>query len=206
MANHYLKELLTPSVRVAQLESYGRGYAVPEGSAPEPLGGREIEFIATRDSFYLATLSESGWPYVQHRGGLPGFLRALSPRVLGFADYKGNRQLLSVGHLKVNNKASLFLMNYAARERLKILGHIRVVQAEEEPELTARLIDPASEKVTERYFLIDVVSYDWNCPKYITPRFTSAEVETYAGPLKQRITELEAELSELKAKTNNEKI
>jgi len=117
-----------------------------------------------------------------------------SPTRLAFADYKGNRQMLSAGNLAANDRVALFLMDYPRRERLKILGHARVEDARHHPELAAQLAGPAARALVERLFLIDVLSFDWNCPKYITPRFTAAEVEATVAPLKRRIAELEAQL------------
>jgi len=147
--------------------------------------------IQSRDSFYMATISENGWPYIQHRGGRPGFLHVVNPTRLAFADYKGNRQLLSTGNLAVNDRVCLFLIDYRQRTRLKILGHARVEDARKHPELVAQLAEPEIRRFVERVFLIDVVSFDWNCPKYITPRYTAAEVDQVVAPLKRRIAELE---------------
>ena len=141
-----------------------------------------------------ATITESGWPYIQHRGGPQGFLRVISPTQLAFADYKGNRQMLSTGNLAANDRVALFLMDYPRRERLKILGHARVEDARQHAELVAKLAEPEVHRLAERLFFIEVISFDWNCPKYITPRYTAAEVEKADEPLKQRIAELEAQL------------
>ena len=154
----------------------------------------EAQFIAARDSFYLSTVSESGWPYVQHRGGQPGFLHVVNPTTLAFADYKGNRQMLSTGNLAVNDRVCLFLMDYPQRTRLKILGHARVEDARQHPELVAQFAAPGLQRIVERVFLIEIVSFDWNCPKYITPRYTAPQVEEAIAPLRQRIAKLEAQL------------
>ena len=199
MAARYLTELLTGDVLAAQEQAYGRRMrpGSREGVEADELGPDEIGFIARRDSFYLGTVSENGWPYVQHRGGPPGFLRVLGGRSLGFADLKGNRQLVSTGNLAGNDRVSLFLMDYPARERLKILGHARVVDARAEPDLANRLAPaPELRNRVERFYLIDVVGFDWNCPAYITPRFTASEVEEYAKSLKDRVAELEKQLAE----------
>jgi predicted pyridoxine 5'-phosphate oxidase superfamily flavin-nucleotide-binding protein len=196
MAQKFLELTFTPAVQAAQARQFGRSVRLPEGAPPDALTDDEIDFIQSRDSFYLATVSETGWPYVQHRGGAPGFLRVLSPSQLGFADYQGNRQLLSTGNLSVNDRVSLFLMDYPHRTRLKILGHARVLDAGEHPDLVEKLAEPAARPITERLMLIDVVGYDWNCPKYITPRYTAAEVEHAAAPLRARIAELEAQLAQ----------
>ena len=133
---------------------------------------------------------------MQHRGGQPGFLRVVDEHTLAFADYAGNRQLLSTGNLAVNDKAALFLMDYPNRTRLKILGHARAVDAREHPELVTQLAEPRMRSQVERLFFIDVISFDWNCPKHITPRYTAAEVESAVAPLRQRIAELEAQLAQ----------
>lgn len=189
-----MQTMLTPSVRAAEEKYYGRYAVVVSAPEVDPLTDEERIFIEARDSFYMATITENGWPYVQHRGGRPGFLRVISPTQLAFADYKGNRQLLSTGNLAVNDRVALFLMDYPRRERLKILGHARVEDARQHPELVAQLTEPEARGLVERLFLIDVLSFDWNCPKYITPRYTADEIDTVVAPLKQRIAELEAQL------------
>jgi uncharacterized protein len=197
MAERFMQNVLTPSVLAAQEHHYGRRASV--GSAPErdPLTDEERAFIEARDSFYMATITESGWPYIQHRGGPRGFLRVVSPTRLAFADYKGNRQLLSTGNLAANDRAALFLMDYPRRERLKILGHVRVEDARQHSELVAELAEPEVHRLVERLFFLDVISFDWNCPQYITPRYTAAQVEEAVEPLRQRIAELEAQLKVL---------
>src|SRR5215470_15817227 len=151
-------------------------------------------FIRMRDSFYMATVTENGWPHIQHRGGRVGFLRVLNPHTLAFADYRGNRQMLSTGNLTANSRVALFLMDYAQRTRLKILGYGRVEDAREHPELVEQLAESQLHRIVERLFFIDVVAFDWNCPKYITPRYTAEEIEELIAPLKARIAELEAKL------------
>ncbi len=194
MAHKFLELAFTPAVARAQERFYGQSMAVGPAPSTDQLGLDEREFIATRDSFYLSTVSESGWPYVQHRGGKPGFLRVLGPSLLAFADYKGNRQMLSTGNLANNDRAALFLMDYPRRTRLKILGHVRIEDARERPDLVEQITRPDERRLVERVFLIDVVAYDWNCPKYITPRYTTDEVGELVAPLRQRIAELEAQL------------
>ncbi len=194
MAKRYLKTLLTPSVQAAQRQYYGRHAAIDDAPERDLLTSEEQAFIEARDSFYMATVTEDGWPYLQHRGGLPGFLRVLSASQLVFADYKGNRQMLSTGNLAVNDRVSLFLMDYPNRERLKILGHAQIKDAREHPALVQQLAEPEAHAFVERLCFIDILSYDWNCPKYITPRFTAAEVEMMVAPLRQHIAELEGQL------------
>jgi uncharacterized protein len=191
----YTANAFTDSVRKEQEHYYGAAQRVPNSApAQDQLTEDEAAFIAARDSFYMATISETGWPYIQHRGGKPGFLHVVSPTQLAFADYKGNRQMLSTGNLAVNDRVALFLMDYPHKERLKITGHARVEDARAHPELVARFAEADAQRLVERIFFIDVVSYDWNCPQHITPRYTMAEIEAYAAPLKQRIAELEAQL------------
>jgi len=195
MAGRYLELLFTPPVQAAQQHYYGRAMALPPQAERDALTADEIGYIRERDSFYLGSVSPTGWPYIQHRGGAPGFLHVLDPLRLAFADYKGNRQMISTGHFAENSRVSLFLMDYTQRQRLKILGHARVVDARDEPEVLAQLAAPDVRGLVERLFFVDVVSYDWNCAKYITPRFTRDEVAAAMAPLKARIAELEAQLA-----------
>jgi predicted pyridoxine 5'-phosphate oxidase superfamily flavin-nucleotide-binding protein len=194
MAHKYLELTISPAVLRAQERCYGRARPMKAAADHDPLGPDEQAFIAARDSFYLATVTESGWPYVQHRGGPPGFLRVLDPTTLAFADYQGNRQLISVGSLSADDRVSLFLMDYPNRVRLKILGRARVEDARARPDLMAQVAGDVPPERVERLILIDVVSFDWNCPKYITPRFTAAEVTAVVEPLQRRIADLEAQL------------
>ncbi len=198
MATKYLDMTFTESVRRAQTQYYGKAGKIVGASDQDLLGQAEAEFIAARDSFYLGSISESGWPYIQHRGGPRGFLRVINKAMLAFADYKGNRQLLTTGNVSVNGRVSLFLMDYKNRERLKILGHARVEDARAYPELVAQLADPNMQANVERLVFIDVVSFDWNCPKYITPRYSVAEVEEIVNPLRTQIVELEAQIRTVK--------
>jgi predicted pyridoxine 5'-phosphate oxidase superfamily flavin-nucleotide-binding protein len=183
MAAKFQNITSTETVRRAQEHYYGQSQhreGTPENDA---LTDDEVRFIQTRDSFYMATVSETGWPYIQHRGGEPGFLRVPGPTTLAFADYKGNRQLLTTGNLAASDKVALFLMDYPQRTRLKILGHARVEDAREHPELVAQWAGPEAHDKVERLFFIDVVSFDWNCPQYITPRYTMAELHAHVGEL-----------------------
>ena len=186
--------MLTPAVLAAQQHYYGRCATLAGALECDPLTDEEREFIAARNSFYLATVTQTGWPYVQHRGGKPGFLRVLDPTTLAFADFGGNRQMLSTGNLTANDKVALFLMDYPQRTCLKILGHARIEDARKYPELIQQLSDPEVHDLVERLFFIEVVSYDWNCPQYITPRYTAEEIQELVEPLKSHIAELEAKL------------
>ena len=205
MATKYLELMFTEAVRRAQTRYYGNAGHIAGAPERDLLSQAEIEFIAARDSFYLGTVNAQGWPYIQHRGGPRGFLKILDASTLAFADYKGNRQLLSTGNLAENDRVSLFLMDYQHRERLKILGHARVQDARRQPELAAQVADPQMRGSVERLVLIDVVSFDWNCPKYITPRYAIEDVEASAEPLKARIAELEAELHAVQTQRHSAK-
>jgi predicted pyridoxine 5'-phosphate oxidase superfamily flavin-nucleotide-binding protein len=177
MAAKFLNLTSTDTVQQAQRHYYGRSHDRVEMPENDPLTEDEIRFIQSRDSFYMGTVGETGWPYIQHRGGKPGFLRVLGPDRLAFADYKGNRQLLTTGNLAASDKVALFLMDYPERTRLKILGHARVEDAREHPELVAEWAEPEMQDKVERLFVVDVVSFDWNCPQYITPRYTVQEMK-----------------------------
>ncbi|MEL6168645.1 MAG: pyridoxamine 5'-phosphate oxidase family protein [Pseudomonadota bacterium] len=176
-------------------ETYAR---LADRPVPQEIGPDERGFIETRDSFYIASTSEGGWPYVQHRGGSAGFLQVTGPATLAFADYRGNRQFVTTGHVAADDRVALFLMDYPRRARLKILGHAKIVEAAEEPDL-ARDLTRDGDPAAERLVTIDVAALDWNCPKYITPRFTEAEIQALIGP---RLAEIEAENAALRARLN----
>lgn len=198
MGHRFAEIAFTPSVKAVQEQQGSRkSYTRFEGGDPvrHRLSAREAQFIAERDSFYMATVSETGWPYIQHRGGPRGFLRVLDEKTLGFADYSGNRQYISVGNLAGNDRVSLFLMDYANKARLKLLGRVRLV-APEDREQMVKLVEPDLETRVERGFLIDVEAFDWNCSQHITERFTLAEVEQATAALHNRIAELEAKLQQ----------
>jgi predicted pyridoxine 5'-phosphate oxidase superfamily flavin-nucleotide-binding protein len=195
MPNNFINLTVSDSVRQAQQHYYGSSQREPGAPERDVLTEDEIAFIQARDSFYLATVNESGWPYIQHRGGRAGFLRILNPQTLAFADYRGNRQMLSTGNLAANDRVALFLMDYPQRTRLKILGRARVEDVRQHPELGQQLAEPEVHRIVERLFFIEIVAFDWNCPKYITPRHTADEIEKLVAPLKRRIAELEAELN-----------
>jgi predicted pyridoxine 5'-phosphate oxidase superfamily flavin-nucleotide-binding protein len=195
MSDHFRALAFTSNVLAAQRDAYGAAQIADADAPPDALGEAEREFVASRDSFYLATVSETGWPYVQHRGGPPGFLRVLDAHTLAFADLRGNRQLLSVGNLASNDRVALFLMDYPGRRRLKILGHATRIDARVDRALAESLAPPGLKSRVERVIAIRVAGFDWNCPQHITPRFTEEEVLAYVEPLKRRIAELEARLA-----------
>ena len=191
MANGFLQTYFTRDVLDSQQKYFGRSQQNDAPIERDPLGAEEVEFITRRDSFYMATVNSDGWPYVQHRGGPAGFLRVLDAYTLGFADFRGNRQLVSTGNVISNDRVALFLMDYRQRERLKINGHVHVLDAREHTQLADGLAPPLLRAKTERIFLIETLSFDWNCSQYITPRYTSDEMETIVAALHTRIAELE---------------
>ncbi len=168
---------------------------MPPAPGPDELGAMEQVFIERRDSFYMASVTADGWPYVQHRGGPAGFLKVIDEHTLAFADLGGNRQLLTTGNLQGNHRVALFLMNYPKHERLKLLGHAEVLPAKDHAALAAE-VAPAdlAPRFVERVYRIRVTAFDWNCPKYITPRFTFEEIEKIAARLGKRVAGLEAAL------------
>lgn len=202
MAYKFLDITATPSVRAAQAANGSRG--VWEHFRGHRTFDRftddEAAFIAARDSFYMATVSESGWPYVQHRGGPPGFLKVVDEQTLGFADFRGNRQYISLGNIAADDRVALILVDYPNRARLKILAHMEARDLAAEPELAARLALPGYKAKLERAFLLHLETFDWNCPQHITPRFTMADIEPAVSTLRTRIAELEAENQALRAK------
>lgn len=204
MAKNFADIAFTDSVK-AQQEQYGsrQQYAQMDRLARgTTLTIAETEFIAARDGFYLATIGETGFPYVQFRGGPPGFLRVIDAKTLGYADFRGNRQYITVGNLDQNNRAALILMDYANRSRLKIYARIEVINAKDRPELMERLLVQGYDAKIERAMLLHVEAFDWNCPQHITPRFTMEEIQAMNAPIYEHIAKLEAELMRLKAQTN----
>lgn len=156
----------------------------------------EIAFIAARDSVYMATVSETGWPYVQHRGGAPGFLRVLDGRTLAFADYRGNRQYISLGNLATDNRVALILMDYPGRQRLKIYAEAEVKTLADDPALTASLTTARGRP--DGIIVLHLRAFDWNCPQHITPRFTESEIAAAVKPIRDRLLALEAENADLR--------
>lgn len=196
MGHRFADIAFTPAVRAMQ-DAMGSRKAYARLDGPEVshavLGEAEASFIAARDSVYMATVGETGWPYIQHRGGPAGFVRVLDETTIGFADFRGNRQYVSVGNIADNDRVSLFFMDYASRTRLKLLGRARAVDVSD-PVVADRLVVPGYRAHPERGILIDVEAFDWNCSQHITPRFSLAQVETATAPLRARIEELEGQL------------
>ncbi len=203
MTSRYAQLLFTPSVQRHQAEHGSRASYENMARGPreaDRLGEHEMTFAATRGSFYMASTGSTGWPYVQHRGGPPGFLRALDDRTLAFADYRGNKQYITTGNLDTDDRVSLILMDYPARARLKILGRARVVGPDRWP------APEEHRAVVERVVLIDVEAYDWNCPQHIEPRYTVAELEDRLAPIRERMALLERENARLRGEPAPERV
>jgi uncharacterized protein len=202
MAYDYLDLASTPAVRAAQ-EASGSGefWAKFKGDRPsDRFTEAERAFITERDGFYMATVSESGWPYVQHRGGPPGFIRVLDDKTLAIPDFRGNRQYISAGNLAADDRAALILMDYPNRRRLKIFAHVEARNLQADPELAAKLTLPAYRAKVERSLILHLAAFDWNCPQHITPRFSEAELAPALAPLRSRLEALESENRALRAR------
>ena len=199
MSHRFADIAFTPNVQQMQERHGSRAqYArMQAGGGPnDALGPREAEFLGQADSFYLATVGETGWPYVQHRGGPTGFVKVLSPTQIGFADFRGNVQYVSAGNAIHDDRVAIIVMDYKNRQRLKLLGHLRFVAvADADPGLVRQVELPGYRARVERVALIDIAAFDWNCPQHITQRYTLAQVEAAAQPLRDRIAELEARLA-----------
>ena len=160
----------------------------------------EAAFIEGLDTFFMATVSETGWPYVQHRGGPPGVLKLVDDKTLAFADYRGNRQYISVGNLAGDDRVSLILLDHPRRARLKIFARIEVVAVDADPALTALVTVPEYKANIERIMVLRLENFDWNCPQHITPRFSEREIGAALAPMHERLAQLEAENAALRAR------
>jgi predicted pyridoxine 5'-phosphate oxidase superfamily flavin-nucleotide-binding protein len=202
MGYGFLDIAVTPSVRAAQQQMGVDGlWSDFSGHRDfDSFSDNEAGFIAARDSFYMATVSETGWPYVQHRGGPQGFLKVVDERTLAFADYRGNRQYISTGNANANGRACLFLMDYPHKTRLKIYADVDIVALDADPALAQLVSMPGYKGKPERIFRLRLQAFDWNCPQHITPRYTEQEVSDAVGPLRARLAALEAENAALRAK------
>ena len=203
MAQNYRHTLFDEAVKAEQRRqgsraSYDKMDANADGT-PDTLTAKEIAFIGERDSFYLASVTADGWPYMQHRGGPAGFLRHIAGNRIGFADYRGNRQYISTANLTGNDRVSLFLMDYPNRDRLKLVGHAVSVELADDPAAVTALMPAGYRATPERAFFIDVIGWEWNCSQHITPRFTEAEISAAVRPMAAELNQLRAEIAALRA-------
>ena len=200
MTARYQQLAFTPNVKAEQTahgsrEHYEKYEGAPE--TPDPITEAEAAFIAARDSIYMATVGETGWPYLQHRGGPVGFVKVLDRHTLAIADFRGNRQYISIGNLKSDDRASLFFMDYANKHRLKALAHVKRANLTEAPELAEKLALPGYRAKVEHALIFTIAAYEWNCPAHITPRYSEAEIAPGIQDLHQQIALLQAEVKRL---------
>jgi len=204
MGHRFAEIAFTPAVR-AQQEAHGSRASYARFEDGPPRNGRfgpdEAGFVEARDGFYLASVGETGWPYVQFRGGPPGFVRVLDEGTLAWADFRGNRQYVSAGNLAGDGRVALIFMDYAARRRLKVLGRAEALEVGADDGLAERLAVASYDARVERAVRVRIEAFDWNCPQHITPRFTVDEVERAARPLRERVAELEARLASCEARS-----
>jgi uncharacterized protein len=205
VAQRFAELVFSPGVRAAQAR-YGSAAAGerllrPDAAPQDLLGPDEAAFLAARDGFHLATVTSDGWPYVQFRGGPPGFLRVLDERTVGWADVRGNRQYVSVGNLDPAGPArvAMIVMDWTAPGRMKLLGSARVLDAADDPGTAAALTAPGQQGRVERAVVVTVEAVTWNCPQHITPRFTADEVARSVRPLQDELAQLRAENARLRA-------
>ena len=202
MGRRFAELAFTPKVKEQQeLHNSRRQYEhVEQAGRPDlHLSPEEQEFIRQRDEFYMATVSETGWPYIQYRGGERGFLRVIDDHTLGFADLRGNKQYISIGNLNHDSRVALFLMDYPNQQRLKIFGRVKIYEGDETARELIRKLNSAGETTpAERAIMIDVEAFDWNCPQHITPRYTQEEITDLLAPVRERLSELEAENAALR--------
>jgi predicted pyridoxine 5'-phosphate oxidase superfamily flavin-nucleotide-binding protein len=203
MAKAFAELAFTPKVREIQenngsAKSYAR-FLMPETRPDNVLGPQEKQFISMRDGFYQATVSETGWPYVQFRGGPRGFLKVLDDQTLAYADYRGNRQYISAGNLSMDDRVSLILVDYPNSARVKILGRAKLVEKADDPDLITRLHDESYRARPERAVVIKVEGFDWNCPQHLPVRLTVEELQPILAPLQEELAQLRAENAALKA-------
>lgn len=180
MSQNFMQLAFTDRVKEEQ-EKYGSriSYQRMEDRNPNQtkLSIRETHFIEQRDGFYLSTVGENGWPYVQFRGGPRGFLKSIDAHTLAYADFRGNMQYISSGNMKSTRKAALILLDYASRTRIKIWAETETLDPDEHPDLLEKLTDPDYQAKVERIVVFRIKGFDWNCPQHITPKFTFEEVK-----------------------------
>jgi uncharacterized protein len=205
MSKHYGAIAFTDDVRAVQGHHGSQAFydrkRLAGTAAPgrDPLTDDETEFLAERDSFYMATISATGWPYVQARGGPKGFLRAVDEHTIGWADFRGNLQYISTGNLTGDDRVAIIAIDYPQQRRLKIFGHASLVTAEQDRGLIESLRDPGYDAVVERGVIVDVEAFDWNCPQHITQKFTAAELDAVLAPIRQEMADLRADNARLRS-------
>ncbi|TGD85501.1 pyridoxamine 5-phosphate oxidase [Mycolicibacterium sp. CH28] len=209
MSKRYAAIAFTDDVRAVQAEHgsqgfYGRKFVAGKATpGPDPLTELEKDYLRERDGFYLASVGESGWPYVQFRGGPPGFVHIMDDHTIGWADFRGNLQYISTGNVTGDDRIAIIALDYAQQRRLKIFGHARIVTADEDSELVSSLADDSYDAVIERAVVVSVEAYDWNCQQHITPRYTAAELEGALAPMRSQLAALQTENTRLREQLEN---
>ena len=206
MAKNYPSIAFTTAVKELQ-EKLGsrRNYARMERDTyVDGLTENEIEFIAERDSFYMATIGANNYPYIQHRGGPKGFLKVLDPKRIGCMDFRGNMQYISVGNIATNNNVSLIMVDYPTRSRLKLFAKANIVELKDDQDLYKKLDLDEYKFRAERMMVFDIEAYDWNCPQHITPRYTFDDIEGAFASQRNEILKLQAEVKRLQAEINEQ--
>jgi uncharacterized protein len=208
MGRRFAELAFTPLVKAEQKVHGSRHLYERVEHSPDPgdrLGHDEQAFIRARDGFYMASVTETGWPYIQFRGGSIGFIHVLDDRTLGFADLRGNRQYISTANLKHDDRVALFFMDYPTQSRLKVLGRAKIHERDADAEKLIASLRVAEEKTPpERAVVIYVEAFDWNCQQHITPRYSAAELETVLAPMRRRLESLEAENKRLREARSND--
>ena len=202
MAKNFAAIAYTDAVKQMQEKLGSRAtYArMEKDTYTDGLTDNEVDFIAQRDSFYMASIGENGFPYIQHRGGPKGFLKVLDSKRLGFVDFKGNMQYITVGNLAANNNVALIMVDYPSRARLKLFAKAEIIELKDNPALYD-LLDLSDYKFRpERMMVLNIEAYDWNCPQHITPRYSAEEIEQAFAPQRNRMAQLEDEVKALKAR------
>lgn len=202
MAPNFASLAFTDEIKALQ-EKYGSRHnyeRVEKRNVISGLTENEVEFIEHQDSLYLASFGENGYPYIQHRGGPTGFVKVLDNSTLGFIDFSGNKQFISIGNLATNKNVAVIMVDYASRSRLKIYAKATVVELNDQPDLLTKLALKDYAYKPERMIVVKIEAYDWNCPQHITPRYTAGEIEEAFAPQREYITKLEQEIKALKSK------
>ena len=206
VAHKFGSLIFTPAIKALQ-ERHGsrRQYAKKEesgpsqdGSRPQELGSMEREFLAARDSFYVASIGATGWPYIQHRGGPAGFLKVIDEHTIAFANFSGNRQYISSGNLATDNRVALIFVDYPRQARLKLLGRAEILEGEHAKDWIERVRHPEYKAAVESVYVIHVEAFDWNCQQHIIPRYTEEEIREAVAPAENRMRELEQENENLR--------
>lgn len=204
MSKRYASIAFTDGVRAVQRDHgshdfYGRKVAAGDASpGADPLTEDEKDYLREIDGFFLASVGESGWPYVQFRGGPTGFVHTIDDHTIAWADFRGNLQYVSTGNISGDDRVALIALDYAHRRRLKIFGRARIVTADEDGDLMQSLSNDSYDAVVERAVIVSVEAYDWNCPQHITPRLTAAELEAALAPIREELASLRAENTRLR--------